>query len=157
MAEIIISASAVVRAAPATAYGILADYRDGHPHILPRPHFGALVVESGGTGAGTVFRVQTRQGMKMRTFRMMVSEPEPGRVLKEQDLDSDLFSTFTVDSAAGGNSHVTITTQWTRGGVKGLIERLIVPVAARPIYLREIANLDRLAREQYKGWTPRSR
>ncbi len=154
MAEILISASAVVRAPPSVAYGILADYRDGHPHILPKPHFGALTVESGGIGAGTVFRVQARQGMKMHTYRMAVSEPEPGRVLKEQDLDSDLFSTFTVDAAPGGHSHVTIETRWTRGGVQGFIERMVLPLAARPIYLQEIANLERLARER-SGTAPR--
>jgi hypothetical protein len=150
MAQIIVSASAPVKAPPAVVYGILADYRDGHPHILPRPHFGALVVESGGTGAGTVFTVQARQGMKMHTFRMRVTEPEPGRVLVETDADpeSDLVSTFTVNSAAGGQSHVTITSRWTRGGVRGLIERLLVPPLAGRIYLREIANLERLARER---------
>jgi hypothetical protein len=79
---------------------------------------------------------------------MSVSEPEPGRVLKEQDLDSDLFSTFTVTSASGGRSHVTIETRWTRGGVRGFIERMVLPLAARPIYLQEIANLERLARER---------
>ncbi len=150
MAEIVISASAPVHAPPATVYGILSDYRDGHPHILPRPPFGALVVESGGRGAGTVFTVQSRQGAKMRTHRMAVTEPEPGRVLVETDTDpkSDLVSTFTVDSAAGGNAYVTIGTRWTRGGVPGLIERMLVPPLARPVYRKEIANLERLARER---------
>lgn len=151
MARVVITASAIVHAPPATAYGILADYLDGHPHILPRPPFGALMVESGGTGAGTVFRVQTRQGLKMRTFRMTVSEPEPGRVLRETDTESDLVSTFTVDSASGGRSHVSITTTWTRGGVRGMLEAMLVPRLAAPIYLKEIQNLDRLARERSGG------
>jgi hypothetical protein len=50
--EITISASAVVDAPAVTVYGVLADYHEGHPSILPRPPFGELVVESGGTGAG---------------------------------------------------------------------------------------------------------
>lgn len=148
MAEIIISASAPVQAPPAIVYGILADYHNGHPHILPRPPFGALTVESGGTGAGTVFRVETREGLRMRTFRMSVTEPEPGRVLRESDMESDLVSTFTIDAAAGGNAHVTITTRWTRGGVRGMIERMLLPPLATPIYYKEIANLERLARER---------
>lgn len=151
MAQVTVGASALVHAPPATVYGILADYHDGHPHILPRPPFGELVVESGGRGAGTVFRVQTRQGMKMRTFRMAVSEPQPGRLLKEQDLDSDLFSTFAVEPVAGGHCQVTITTHWMRGGVQGLMERMLMPVLAAPIYRREIANLERLARERSGG------
>lgn len=150
MAEIIVSASAPVQAPPAVVYGILADYRDGHPHILPRPHFGALVVESGGRGAGTVFTVQARQGMKMHTFRMAVTEPEPGRVLVETDQDprSDLVSTFIVDPAEGGHSRVTITTRWTRGGVRGFLESLLLPRLAAPIYRKEIANLEALARQR---------
>lgn len=150
MAEIIISATAPVQAPPQVAYGILADYVDGHPHILPRPPFGALVVESGGRGAGTVFTVQSRQGMKRITYRMSVTEPEPGRVLVETDMDpkSDLVSTFTVDSAPGGHAYVTITSRWTRPGVKGLVERLLIAPLARPIYHKEIANLERLARER---------
>jgi hypothetical protein len=148
MSEIVISASAVVQAPSATAYGILADYRDGHPHILPRPHFGALAVESGGTGAGTVFRVEAREGAGMKTYRMRVSEPEPGRVLVETDTASDLVTTFTVDPVEGGHCRVTITTRWTRGGVQGFVERLVLPLLARPIYRQEIANLDRVARER---------
>jgi hypothetical protein len=151
MPQVTVGASALVHAPPATVFGILADYHDGHPHILPRPPFGELVVERGGTGPGTVFRVQTRQGMKMRTFRMAVTEPEPGRLLKEQDLESDLFSTFRVDPAEGGHCRVTITTQWMRGGVQGGLERLLLPVLAAPVYKQEIANLERLARERSGG------
>lgn len=149
MAEIIITATAEVQAPPSVVYGILADYRDGHNHILPRPHLDNLVVESGGTGAGTVFAVQSRQGTGMRTLRMRVSEPHPGRLLMESDTESDLVSTFAVEPVDGGRkSRVTITTRWTRGGVRGWIERMLLPLAARPIYRQEIANLERLARER---------
>ncbi|MBW3571162.1 MAG: SRPBCC family protein [Gemmatimonadetes bacterium] len=151
MPQITAGASAVVHAPPATVYGILSDYHEGHPAILPRPPFGALVVESGGTGAGTVFRVQTRQGLAMRTYRMAVTEPEPGRLLVETAVDSDLVSTFRVEPVEGGHSRVTITTRWTRGGVQGLVERLLVPALAAPIYRKEIANLERLARERTGG------
>lgn len=149
MSRITISASAPVHAAPDVVYGILADYRDGHPHILPRPPFGELTVESGGTGAGTVFRVQTREGMGMRTYRMAVSEPEPGRLLMESDTESDLVSTFRVQPVDGGRqSRVTITTTYTRGGVRGWLESMLLPRLAGPIYQKEIANLDRFARER---------
>jgi hypothetical protein len=120
-----------------------------HPHILPRPPFGELTVESGGTGAGTVFRVQTREGMGMRTYRMAVSEPEPGRLLMESDTESDLVSTFRVQPVAGGRqSRVTITTTCTRGGVRGWLESVLLPRLPGPIYQKEIANLDRFARER---------
>ncbi|HEX6368157.1 MAG TPA: SRPBCC family protein [Longimicrobium sp.] len=151
MAQVTISESAVVHAPPATVYGVLSDYREGHPAILPRPPFGELAVESGGTGAGTVFRVQTRQGLAMRTFRMAVTEPEPGRLLVETDTESDLVSTFRVEPVEGGHSRVTITTRWTRGGVQGFVERLLLPTLAGPIYRKEIANLERVALQRSAG------
>jgi hypothetical protein len=53
-----VSASADVRAPAEKVYAILADYRHGHPQIVPRPPFGLLEVEQGGYGAGTVIRFQ---------------------------------------------------------------------------------------------------
>jgi hypothetical protein len=149
MHTIVIAASAILSVPPQVAYGILIDYRDGHPSILPRPHFGELSVESGGTGEGTVFRVQTRQATGMQTLRMRATEPQPGRVLVENDLDSDLVTTFTVDPVDGGKGcRVTIETRWTRGGVRGWMERVLLPPLARPVFLREIRNLEALGRER---------
>lgn len=148
MAQVTISASARVHAPPAIVYGVLADYHEGHPGILPRPPFGELAVESGGTGAGTIFRVTTRQGLGMITYRMAVTEPEPGRLLVETDQDSDLVSTFRVEPAEGGHSRVTITTRYTRRGIQGFLERLLLPTLAGPIYRKEIANLERVAQQR---------
>lgn len=148
MAQVTISASADVHAPPAIVYGVLADYHQGHPSILPRPPFGELVVENGGTGAGTVFRVTTRQGLGMITYTMDVTEPEPGRLLMESDRDSDLVSTFRVEPAPGARSRVTITTRYTRGGIGGWLESVLLPRLAAPIYRKEIANLERVARQR---------
>lgn len=154
MAQITIRASAVMQAPPAAVYGVLADYHEGHPGILPRPPFGKLVVESGGTGAGTVFRVTTRRGLGMITYRMAVTEPEPGRLLVETDRDSDLVSTFRVEPAQGGHSRVTITTKYTRGGIAGWLESVLLPTLAGPIYRKEIANLERVARARSGAAAP---
>lgn len=143
MAEIIISETAVMQAAPDVVYSIFADYHEAHPSVLPRPHFGALVVERGGTGAGTRFRVEVGR----KTYRMDVTEPQPGRVLLESDLDSDLTTTFAVEPAGGG-SRVTITTRWTQGGLQGWLMRTLGPRLARPIYREELRNVERLARER---------
>jgi hypothetical protein len=43
-----ISASADVMAAAEKVYAIIADYRHGHPQIVPRPPFGLLKMEQGG-------------------------------------------------------------------------------------------------------------
>lgn len=149
MPEVIVGDSAVVQAPAEAVYAVFADYHEGHPSVLPRPPFGRLVVEQGGAGAGTVFTVQTRQGLAMRTFRMRVTEPQPGRLLMESDVDSDLTSTFEVEPVDGGRgARVTITTRWTRGGVQGFVERLLLPRLARPIYAKEIRNAERVARER---------
>ncbi|HST58947.1 MAG TPA: SRPBCC family protein [Longimicrobium sp.] len=149
MAEIIVSATAVVQAAPEVVYGIFTDYHDAHPRVLPKRAFGALVVERGGTGAGTVFTVELRQGPRTKVLRMEVTEPQPGRVLMEKDVDSDMVTTFTVEPADGGrDARVTITTRWTRAGIAGLVERLIAPPLMRPVFLEEIRNVEQLARER---------
>ncbi len=149
MAEIIVSATALVQAAPEVVYGIFTDYHDAHPRVLPRKAFGALVVERGGTGAGTVFTVELRQGPRTKLLRMEVTEPQPGRVLMEKDVDSDMVTTFTVEPADGGrDSRVTITTRWTRAGIAGLVERLVAPPLMRPVFLTEIRNVEQLARER---------
>lgn len=147
MPEIVVEVSAPVRGTPEVVYGIFADYHDKHPRVLPRPHFGELVVERGGTGAGTVFRVGVLRGPR-KYLRMEVTEPEQGRVLKETDLDSDLWTTFTVNPAEGGRaSIVTLHTRWTRGGVQWLMEKLLAPPLLRHIYRQELRNVDQLARQ----------
>src|SRR5262249_3682655 len=94
-----VSASALIAADPKRLYHILSDYRTGHPRILPR-EFGDIVVERGGTGDGTVIRFQMRILGKTQTFRAAISEPEPGRVLMETDLETNhAVTTFTVDPA----------------------------------------------------------
>ena len=55
MARLHASAERTVPVPAAAVYALLADYRDGHPRILP-PAFSDLTVLRGGTGAGTVIR-----------------------------------------------------------------------------------------------------
>ncbi len=58
MAKHSFSVSALIDAPAAKVYGIIADYREGHPSILPKPFFGSIQIERGGTGAGTVISFQ---------------------------------------------------------------------------------------------------
>lgn len=149
MAEIIASVTEVVRAAPEVVWAIFTDYHDAHPAVLPRPAFGELVVERGGTGAGTVFTIELNEGVRTRKLRMNVTEPQPGRVLMESDADSDLVTTFTVEPSDGGrDSRVTIATRWTRGGVRGLLERAFAPALMRPVFRAELRNVEKLARDR---------
>jgi len=49
-----VSASALIPAPAQKVCDLIADYRDGHPRILPKPYFVSMEVEQGGYGAGTV-------------------------------------------------------------------------------------------------------
>ncbi len=155
MPRIRATGSAVIDAPPRVVYGILADYRDGHPQILPTRYFSGLEVERGGRGAGTVIRFEMRTLGTTRSFRGEVTEPEPGRVLVETYEGSGEVTTFTVDPADGGSrSAVTITTEWTTGGIAGLVQWLLAPPVLRRVYAEELRNLaSRAAGEAKTGET----
>lgn len=128
-------------------YGILADYRQGHPAILPRRYFTDLAVERGGRGAGTVIRYGVKLAGRVRDARAEVFEPQPGRVLEERIFDDrGTVTTFTVDPLEGGRVRVTIHTSWQARGLPGVFERLLAPGMLRRIYREELTNLERAAR-----------
>jgi hypothetical protein len=105
-------------------------------------------VEQGGIGAGTIIRFQMSVFGRKQTFRAAVTEPEPGRVLVETDLDSNgAVTTFTVNpGGAPADSHVTISTELpVRGGFLGKFEKTLTTLLLRPIYVRELENLARVA------------
>lgn len=149
MKPIIVEATRIVDAPPAAAYNVFRDYQVGHQAVLPKPEFESMVVEEGGVGAGTVIYLTTRMFGQVRHMRQIVSEPEPGRVLKEQDVDSALFTLFIIDPLDGGNrSVVTIRTEFpSPGGFAGLFNRLLLPSMMRGLYNRELANLADYLRE----------
>ncbi len=142
-----ISASAVIPARRERVYALISDYRDGHQRILPK-QFTGLLVEDGGVGAGTVIRVQMRVFGKKQTFRAAITEPEPGRVLVETNLDAGSWTTtYTVNpGTAPADSHVTISTELpVRSGFLGRIERTVSTLLLRPMYVKELENLARVA------------
>jgi hypothetical protein len=142
-----VEAAALIDAPPRAVYALLADYRNGHPRILPRPPFEGLEVERGGTGAGTRIRVPTRNMGIARVLVMDVTEPEPGRVLMETEPATGMVTTFTVDPAEGGmHSQVTIATEWKPRGLGGLLERLFAPAMLRGVYAHELRNLQQAFR-----------
>lgn len=146
MPTISASASASIAAPAATVYGIIADYRAGHPAILPRKYFRNLAVEAGGTGAGTRIRFEMRVLGATRTVHGEVTEPEPGRRLVETYPDSGTRTTFLVEPAGDGRAaHVTISTRYENAGWPGWVEWLLVPGLLRRIYRAELANLAAVA------------
>src|SRR3954469_18027690 len=141
----IVRASALIPARRERVYNIIANYREGHPRILPK-QFSNLVVEQGGVGAGTVIRFQMSVLGRKQTFRAAITEPEPGRVLVETYLDSNgAVTTFTVNpGSAPADAQVTISTEIpVRAGFLGKIERTLTTLLLRPLYVKELENLAR--------------
>lgn len=145
MSTVTVSTERDVDAPSDRVYRILANYRDHHPHILPSA-FTGFSVEEGGIGLGTVIRFSVKAGGRTQHFHQRIEEPEPGRVMQECEIDRDFVTTFTVDPV-GTSSRVSMATNWTTSGLRGLIERLIAPRLLRPIYEEELAKLDRYARD----------
>jgi len=152
MARHTISATAVIDSPAETAYAVIADYWDGHPHILPRPPFVSLDVDEGGVGAGTVIRFRMKMLGSTREMRAAITEPEPGRVLVERDAAGDVVTTFTVEPAEGGKARVTIATDMkVPGGPVGWLQKRLITRLLHPVYVREIEQLGRVASEWAKG------
>ena len=147
MSAIRVEARAEIDALPGAVYGLFADYRNGHPSILPRPPFEELEVEQGGVGAGTRILVRMRSMGIPRIMRMDVTEPEPGRVLMETEPATDTVTTFTVDPLDGGRrSQVSILTEWTPRGPGAFLERLVVPPLLQRVYAEELRNVQQALR-----------
>ncbi len=138
-----ISASAEIAAPAERIYALIADYRTGHPSILP-PQFSNLVVEKGGVGAGTIIRFNMKVFGRTQTYRAAITEPAPGRVLVETDLDANgAVTSFIHDpGAALGPTRVTIKTELpVRRGFLGIIERYLSTKLLHPIYTQELQIL----------------
>ena len=87
-------------------------------------------------------------GGRSRSYRMQVSEPEPGRVLAESDTGSSLKTTFTVNPD-GEQSAVRITSTWQRaGGIGGFFERTFAPRVLKKLYAEELDRIDAYARNR---------
>jgi uncharacterized protein YndB with AHSA1/START domain len=145
-----ISASTLVAAPAEQVYAVIADYRNGHPHILPKPYFVSLTVEKGGVGAGTEVSFTMKIAGRKQTFYAVISEPEPGRVLVETIPSSGSTTTFTVEPRNDGKQAlVTIATQAVvRDGWLGAIEKLLTTRALKPVFEKELQQLNSFVQQQ---------
>ncbi len=138
-----VEASGKVGASAADAYRMIADYRVGHTLIIPPRYFRNLRVEEGGYGAGTVITYDLIAFGKSSHARARVTEPEPGRVLVETDLERGAVTSFIVDPISAAKSRVTITTDIPmRSGLVGLVERVVIRRFLKRVYVAELALLD---------------
>ena len=151
MGPITVKAEAILEASAEDVYATIADYRQGHPQILPKELYD-LQVELGGYGAGTVHRFKSRVLGVEQSYYQRVSEPEPGRVLVEQDIDSaqQATTTFWVTPVAPGHkTRVEIsTTMLPSSGVRGLVERVLVPLINARTYQKELKLLEEVAQRR---------
>ena len=143
MATARIIAERRIRAPAPALYALLADYQHGHPTILP-PAFRDFTVLEGGIGAGTRVRFDLRLAGRTRPMAAVVTEPAPGRVLRET-YGGDSVTSFTVEPDGAG-SRLRIETTWpTRGGITGLVERFLVRRLLAPLYKQELDLIERWA------------
>jgi len=152
MKQIKAKATTILAARPADVYATIADYRQGHPNILPKENLYDLQIEQGGYGTGTIIRFKSRALGVEQSYYQRVSEPEPGRVLVEQDIDSvqNSSTTFTVlPHEQGQKSHVEIsTTMNSSPGLKGFVERVLIPLTLPSIYHKEFKLLESVAQKR---------
>ena len=138
-----VSATRVIPASAARVYDLLADYREGHPSILPKSYFISHTVEQGGRGTGTVVSFQMKLMGRTQSFRSAITEPEPGRILVETVLSTGAVTTFTVEPRQDGQSaEVTISTDTkVHDGIAGKVEGWMTTRLLRPIYVKELEQL----------------
>ena len=152
MGQISVKATEVLDARPEDVYATIIDYRKEHPRILPKENLYDLQVEEGGYGAGTIIRFKSRILGKEQSFYQRVSEPEPGRVIVEQDIDSkqNFATTFTVIPVEEGKkSQVEISTTMNASpGFRGFAERVVLSIFNPRIYREEMKLLEAVAQER---------
>ena len=138
-----VSASAEIAAPAADVYHLIADYREGHPRLLPSRFFRNLRVEDGGYGAGTIITFDMFAFGRMQHLRGQVTEPEPGRVLGEAYPDLGSVTTFTVEPLGTAQSRVTIATALrARPGILGRLELSLMTRYLRRVYAAELTLIE---------------
>ena len=144
------SASSLIPAPAQIVYKLIADYQNGHPRIVPKPYFVSLNVEKGSYGEGTVINFQMKVMGQVQSFHSVITEPTPGRILVEKDLNTGATTTFTVEPRQSGKeSFVTIaTTIEVPESIAGKIQGWLAGQLLRPIYVKELQQLAKVAREE---------
>lgn len=138
-----VEASKIIEARSSEIYDVVSDYQVGHPAILPKQFFTSLKVIKGGKGAGTELVVEMNVYGNKSTFHQIVTEPEPGRLIMERDLNRNLATTFRFEPLNdGAQTRVTITTDFEpKPGFAGWIEKTFNPPVVRSIYEKELNQL----------------
>ena len=139
----IATATKIINAPAKTVYNIIADYRNGHPLILPREYFLSMEVEEGGFGAGTIVNFEMRLLGQTKSFHSIITEPEPGRLLVETDIKSEIPTSFHVMPIGDDHqSRLTIVTELKR---QNIVEGFIAKFLLQKVYRKELELLANFA------------
>ena len=151
MKQLKVMASDILDAKPEDVYTTIADYKNGHPRIVPKENFYDMRVEQGGYGEGTIIRFKMKVlGVEQEMYQR-VTEPEPGRVIVEQDIDAPrhVVTTFTVTPVEEGKKARVeiVSTMNVSPGLQGVVERIVIPMINPRLYRKELKQLEAVARE----------
>lgn len=140
MGEISASQSIDVAANPDQVIGVLADYVDARPAILPEQYRDYQVI-SGGQGDGTVVHwILQATSKRQRDVKATVTVVPD--TITERDENSSMVTTYKV-APAGSGSKVTTTTTWNSNasGIGGFFEKTFAPKGLAKIQAQLLANL----------------
>ena len=139
MGQVSATQSIDVAATTDAVIGVLADYNDARPAILPEQYRDYQVV-SGGNGDGTVVH-WILQATSKRQRDVKASVRVTPDIITETDANSSMVTTYTV-KPSGSGSTVTTTTSWTgAGGIGGFFEKTFAPKGLNKIQAALLANL----------------
>ncbi|HMS74028.1 SRPBCC family protein [Gordonia sp. (in: high G+C Gram-positive bacteria)] len=139
MGQVSATQSIDVAATTDAVIGVLADYNDARPAILPEQYRDYQVV-SGGNGDGTVVH-WILQATSKRQRDVKASVRVTPDTITETDANSSMVTTYTV-KPSGSGSTVTTTTSWTgAGGIGGFFEKTFAPKGLNKIQAALLANL----------------
>ncbi|HEX3722553.1 MAG TPA: SRPBCC family protein [Nitrolancea sp.] len=127
-------------------YDCIADYRQHHPRFLP-PAFSNFIIEEGGYGAGTIVSFDLKLANQIQHIRQRVEEPTPGSVLVEQTLDVPHTTTFSL-RPDGARTLVRMEAVRETHGLRGIMERMLMPRMLAPLFRQELKLLDRYVAAQ---------
>ena len=139
----IATATKIINAPAEVVYSLLADYRNGHPLILPKEYFLSIDVEEGGFGEGTIINFEMHLLGQTRSFHSRITEPEPGRLLVETDITTDIPTSFHV--VPHGNDHQSRLTISTELKGQNAVEGFIAKYLLEKVYRQELELVADLA------------
>lgn len=96
-----VAAEGEIAAPPGRVYAILADYREGRPSMMP-PAIPNPRAIAGGVGDGAVATATVALAGRAASTTLRITEPEPGRALRETADENGALTGFVVDPAPGG-------------------------------------------------------